>query len=85
MAKSLQSLHWHAEPPDAVCAVLQVNPARGLSDTEAQTRLATYGPNRLAERAPTVAAAPPMKVFLLIFITCSLFSLEVAKPARRRS
>ena len=55
MAKSLQSLLWHAEPPDAVCAVLQVNPARGLSDTEAQTRLATYGPNRLAERAPRPA------------------------------
>jgi Ca2+-transporting ATPase len=55
MAESLQSLPSHAEPPEAVCALLKVDPARGLSDTEVQTRLAAHGPNRLVEKAPRPA------------------------------
>lgn len=44
-----------AEPPDAVAVALGVDPAQGLSATEAARRLESFGPNRLREhyRRPT--------------------------------
>ncbi|MFA7270499.1 MAG: HAD-IC family P-type ATPase [Sterolibacterium sp.] len=46
---------WHAETPEAVAAALHVAPAEGLSATEAEMRLAHYGPNALAEKPPRPA------------------------------
>ena len=40
---------WHALTPEEVAARLDVDPAQGLTAEEAQKRLATYGPNALAE------------------------------------
>jgi Ca2+-transporting ATPase len=38
-----------SNPPEAVLRALGVDPARGLSESEAQRRLRRYGPNRLRE------------------------------------
>jgi H+-transporting ATPase len=43
-------------PIDRVLATLSVTPAKGLSDTEAQRRLAQYGPNALAEKKKSIVA-----------------------------
>src|SRR5437660_6969750 len=43
---------WHAEPIDVVGARLVANPSDGLSQREAQRRLAAYGSNALAEDSP---------------------------------
>ncbi len=47
---------WHAEAPDDVLRALGSS-AAGLSDREAQERLATHGPNRLPQTAGPSAAA----------------------------
>ncbi len=39
---------WYTLPTEAVAKELQVDPAKGLSSTEAQQRLQKYGPNQLA-------------------------------------
>ena len=52
------SASWHAGSPEDVAAQLDVDPARGLSFTEAGHRLAKQGPNRLSE-------VPPRGVLLL--------------------
>jgi H+-transporting ATPase len=39
-----------------VLAKLTVQPGRGLSSSEAQQRLATYGPNALVEKEESLAA-----------------------------
>jgi Ca2+-transporting ATPase len=41
---------WFTLTPEAVAKELQVDPARGLSASEAQQRLQKYGPNQLAEK-----------------------------------
>lgn len=41
---------WHAMAAEKVTSELAVDPARGLSGAEAQSRLAAHGPNRLAEK-----------------------------------
>jgi Ca2+-transporting ATPase len=42
--------NWYTITPEAVGQELQVDPAKGLSATEAQQRLQQYGPNQLAEK-----------------------------------
>ena len=51
---------WHALTAEEVAARLDVDPARGLTVEEARTRLATYGPNALAE----TKAEPVWRKFL---------------------
>ena len=51
---------WHALTAEEVAARLDVDPARGLTVEEARTRLATYGPNALAE----AKAEPVWRQFL---------------------
>ncbi|MDP1651388.1 MAG: HAD-IC family P-type ATPase [Rhodocyclaceae bacterium] len=46
---------WHAETPAAVAVTLKVDPAAGLSTTEAAARLARHGPNQLASKPPRPA------------------------------
>ncbi|PKO84378.1 MAG: metal-transporting ATPase [Betaproteobacteria bacterium HGW-Betaproteobacteria-11] len=46
---------WHALTTETVASEFGVAPARGLDATDARMRLATYGPNRLAEKAPRQA------------------------------
>jgi P-type Ca2+ transporter type 2C len=41
---------WFTLTPEAVAKELQVDPAKGLSASEAQQRLQKYGPNQLAEK-----------------------------------
>ena len=41
---------WYAMAPEAVAAQLKVDPAKGLSATEAQQRLQQYGRNELAAK-----------------------------------
>lgn len=48
---------WHAMPPGSVLAILRVDPARGLSPTEAAERLARFGPNELPRAEPRSALA----------------------------
>ncbi len=43
---------WHALTAEDVASRLQVDPASGLSPSEATQRLKTYGPNALAEAVP---------------------------------
>src|SRR3954452_6642787 len=51
---------WHALTAEEVAARLDVDPALGLTAEEARTRLATWGPNALAE----AKAEPVWKRFL---------------------
>ncbi len=41
---------WYSMTPEEVAQQLQVDPAKGLSASEAQQRLGQYGPNELAEK-----------------------------------
>jgi Ca2+-transporting ATPase len=41
---------WYAMTPEAVAQQLKVDPAKGLSESEAQQRLQQYGPNVLAAK-----------------------------------
>lgn len=43
---------WHALTADAAAKLLDVDPAQGLSASEAATRLGRFGENRLVEAAP---------------------------------
>jgi Ca2+-transporting ATPase len=51
---------WYALTPEEVASQLKVDPASGLSASEAAQRLKTYGPNALAE----AKAEPTWKRFL---------------------
>ncbi|TLD46331.1 MAG: Calcium-transporting ATPase [Accumulibacter sp.] len=48
-------LPWHARAAAAAASDLGVEPAAGLSATEAAARLARHGPNQLASKAPRAA------------------------------
>jgi len=47
-SKEFQKQNWHNLSIDETASKLSTNPAQGLSDTEAQNRLAQAGPNSLA-------------------------------------
>ncbi|MFN8485291.1 MAG: cation-transporting P-type ATPase [Anaerolineae bacterium] len=49
-AQSGAQPNWYAQTADQVAQTLGVDPARGLSQAEAQARLQKYGPNKLAEK-----------------------------------
>ena len=65
--------HWHAEPPDAVCARLQVG-AAGLAAGQVRERQARYGPNRLAAAKPR----GPLLRFVLQFHNVLLYVMLAA-------
>ena len=51
----MNSHDWHSRTPDELETTLQSNLDRGLTEEEAQQRLAKHGPNELPE-APPVSA-----------------------------
>ena len=51
---------WHRLPVDVALRELGTDPQQGLSEAEAQRRLAQYGPNVLQEQSAT----PPWRIFL---------------------
>src|SRR4051812_28384508 len=76
---------WHALSPDAAAARLGVDAAQGLSDTDVEQRLATYGPNQLTTEPPpslwSVALGQlsnPMNIMLAIVAVASLAIGQVA-------
>ncbi len=48
----LEILAWHALTVDKTSETMGVEPGKGLDSAEVETRLAVYGPNRLAEKPP---------------------------------
>ncbi|NPA27266.1 MAG: cation-translocating P-type ATPase [Chloroflexi bacterium] len=54
------SVEWYRLPVEEVLRLLETNPETGLSEEEAQRRLAIYGPNQLVERGPE----SPWRIFL---------------------
>ncbi|QPK61564.1 cation-transporting P-type ATPase [Methylomonas sp. LL1] len=54
---------WHSLPPDALLRDLGIEIQQGLSEAEAQKRLADYGPNRLTPRK----GKSPLRLFLSQF------------------
>ena len=46
---------WHSLAIEQVASTLCSDPAQGLTDAEAASRLAERGPNRLAEKPPRAA------------------------------
>ncbi len=76
---------WYSLSATEVASRLTVDPAQGLSDDEAQRRLATYGPNQIAtEPPPTLWAtakgqlANPMNIMLLVVAVASLAIGQIA-------
>jgi Ca2+-transporting ATPase len=70
---------WHSQSVQEVIEALNTHPDRGLSATEAQARLAQYGPNQLQERPrPTfwhMLLSQFNNFLVLILISASLVSL----------
>ncbi len=64
---------WHALPPDAVLDTLHSDP-EGLTGSEAERRLAHYGPNQF----PTRAAPPLWEIFLRQFLSPLIYVLLAA-------
>ena len=50
MEPNSKSAEWHTMGVAQVCAALDVEPKRGLSDAEVQRRRAMYGDNVIAEQ-----------------------------------
>ncbi len=48
----LETLAWHTLTVDKASETMSVEPGKGLGSAEVETRLAVYGPNRLAEKPP---------------------------------
>jgi len=74
---------WYDLSPDEVADRLHVDPVRGLSATEAQSRLRTYGANALAAAKPKPAwirffkhYADYMQIVLVVAAAVSLFIQE---------
>jgi Ca2+-transporting ATPase len=58
----------HSVTPAQLCDILATDAGRGLSAAEAQSRLAKYGPNRLAESPPTPLSKKILAQFLELFV-----------------
>ena len=56
-AQAAPEVAWFALSPDEAASRLGVDPAIGLTATEADARRATYGPNAFAERRRLEVAA----------------------------
>src|SRR5262245_66439795 len=78
-----RSVAWHTLEPVDVTGRLEVDPASGLSDAEAASRLASVGPNKFAEaaveprwRAFVRQYRDPMQIVLLVAGIGSLYPLK---------
>ncbi len=69
-----ENLKWHAVEADAVLKALGTDAAKGLSQTEAQHRLAEYGPNELKKEEK----ASPWSLFFSQFKNVLIIILLVA-------
>src|SRR5262245_34669778 len=74
---------WYELPADKVAASMEVDPERGLTASEAQSRLAKYGPNKFAEAKPEPRWRAferqyhdPMQIVLLVAGVGSIVPLE---------
>jgi Ca2+-transporting ATPase len=65
---------WHTLTSEQVCRELATDCRSGLSETEAQARLARLGPNRLTETRPT----PAWRLFLAQFEDLLIIILIIA-------
>ena len=77
---SQPSLAWHAVPPASVASEFHVNVATGLTQVDAEARLATHGPNQLASKPPR----PPWLKFLDQFKNFLVIVLLGRRGAGRR-
>ncbi len=69
---------WHTLSSADVSAMLEVDPARGLTATEAQARLTQHGPNRLTETRPRAAWLKFLDQFRNILVIVLLFATALA-------
>ena len=69
---------WHILNAQQAAAQLQVDPRQGLSSTEAERRLADYGPNRLKEPAPRPAWLKFFDQFKSLLILILILAAGVA-------
>lgn len=69
---------WHKQSAEAACAVLGVDPARGLAPDEANPRLARYGENRLVEATSRPAWLKFLDQFRNFLVIVLLFAAVLA-------
>jgi Ca2+-transporting ATPase len=76
---------WHALDPDDVARRLETDVERGLTSSEAQARLARYGPNALQQEAEASVWAvaleqvrDPMNIMLIVVAIVSLLIAEIS-------
>ena len=69
---------WHTLSSTDASAMLEVDPARGLTATEAQARLTQHGPNRLTETRPRAAWLKFLDQFRNILVIVLLFATALA-------
>ncbi|MFQ5950752.1 MAG: calcium-translocating P-type ATPase, SERCA-type [Candidatus Geothermarchaeales archaeon] len=77
MAESERTRDWHRHPVDTVVEELGSDATKGLSGTEAQSRLARFGPNELVERK----RASSLGIFLSQFKNFLVIILIIAATA----
>jgi Ca2+-transporting ATPase len=64
----MNSRGWHSHTPDELATILQSNLDRGLTEWEAQQRLAKHGPNELPEDPPVSALTLLLRQFTSVII-----------------
>ncbi len=64
----MNSRDWHSHTPDELETTLQSNLDRGLTESEAQQRLAKHGPNELPEAPPVSALTLLLRQFTSVII-----------------
>ena len=64
----MNSRDWHSRTPDELETILQSNLDRGLTEWEAQQRLAKHGPNELPEAPPVSALTLLLRQFTSVII-----------------
>ncbi|HRH82219.1 MAG TPA: cation-translocating P-type ATPase [Thiobacillaceae bacterium] len=69
---------WHKQSAEAACAVLGVDPARGLAPDEANPRLARHGENRLVEATSRPAWLKFLDQFRNFLVIVLLFAAVLA-------
>ncbi len=76
-----ESVAAHGQTVQAVLAALEVNPHRGLSETEVRARLKKYGRNELATKRPIPAwrkfLAQFSDVLVILLIIAALISVGI--------
>ena len=68
----------YREPVDAIAATLQSDAQRGLTDADARSRLAQYGPNELAAEPPTPAWRRFLAQFQNVLVVLLLIATAIS-------